>query len=61
MRLEPPVVDYRARRKALADWLIPRETWSAVTGPLRARQLQSNRLLKTDWGPDQHRATSLVL
>ncbi|MEA5367143.1 hypothetical protein VA596_46980 [Amycolatopsis sp., V23-08] len=58
---DPPEADYRARRQALADWLIPPETWTSVTVPLQAKQLARNRLLTTDWGPDKHRATSLVL
>lgn len=61
LNAEPSDIDYRARRSALADWRIPDRTWKAVSAELRARHRRRNQGIRSDWGPDKHRATSLLL
>jgi hypothetical protein len=61
LNTEPLEINYRARRSALAGWRIPAGTWRDVSAELRAQHRRRNQGIHSDWGPDKHRATSLLL
>jgi hypothetical protein len=55
----PPEIDYKRRRTALANWSIPTSVWKEVTGPIRGRTSPSPSF--PDWGTRTRNAMSTIL
>ena len=56
-----PLIDYHQRRKALNEWVIPREHWLVLTALLRDADAVAHGPMNTDWADRKRLMVSIVL